>query len=248
MLRFAWLHELGHAVLGHARFVAQHRRLLELREFGEPGQPNLDAQLQQALELEADLFAVRLSFWQILHEREVFRLEVDLRGDLPSRLVWLRIACAAMAVLWTSVEGRLPEENASHPPPALRYYNMCTMIDTLARALGLDFTAIGASAAMYVERLNIDCPPFWDLRAADASFFDSPLVQRVRAYQARMQQAVANVREQVDEGEYVSEHPIVGRPPIGFDSGYYRRMKLERVTRFRRLQEGKAKFPGGAEG
>src|SRR5262249_41637937 len=100
MLRFAWLHELCHAVLCQSRFLGQTLGLLELREFSEPGEPNLDAQLQQAFELEADLFAVRLSISQILQERETFRLGVEPVDGIEGRLIWLRIACALMTVLW----------------------------------------------------------------------------------------------------------------------------------------------------
>jgi hypothetical protein len=114
-LLFVFLHELGHAVLGHVGFAEDHLGIPILRELGrDPNSPPDYLQLSHLFEFMADNFAIEFSLRQRV---------ADFYGGTPpgGYVVW---SLATDLLLWLFAD-RAPigSPDGTHPHPQVRLFN-----------------------------------------------------------------------------------------------------------------------------
>lgn len=207
MIRLVWLHELAHGICGHARFLAGEGRLDRLDEFDEArGGPGL-AGLLRACELQADVFAARVSATQILDGADMMATILGPWDDLAERLSWLRLAAALVSVLWTERERRSGGVAPSHPPSALRYYNFCSVIDSLGFVRGLEMAPKAAWVEIAIRALTLECRAFYDLTIAASNMFRTPLVKSLNEEEEALRTQMAPFAEAIGAHAYLAEDP-----------------------------------------
>lgn len=215
MIRLVWLHELAHGICGHARFLAGKGHLDRLDEFDEArGGPGL-AGLLRACELQADVFAARVSAEQILDGADMMATILGPWDDLAERLSWLRLAAALVSVLWTERERRSGGIAPSHPPSALRYYNFCSVMDSLGFGRDLDMMRAAAWVENAIRALTIECRAFFELQRAASFLFRTPMVKSLSEEEAALRAQMAPFAGAILAHAYLAEDPRWLPAPVG---------------------------------
>lgn len=124
MLRFVWLHEVAHGLLGHVDYLRHHTQSADISELhlGELAaiDPSIDGRVLQCLEFEADSWALAKSLaiqtqgGENIHGVASLHLALRLQMSLLAgfSLCWLMETLAS-----TAKRGRL---NITHPAPVRR--------------------------------------------------------------------------------------------------------------------------------
>lgn len=157
MMRFVWLHEIAHGLLGHVDYLRSLKSTrdvgfseLELNELTELS-PSIDGRVLQVMEFEADSWA--LSKLLSLHHEGSENIEGIAAMDKDTRL---RMSLfAAYAITWlmevmanTFTRGKL---NITHPAPVRRMQMLQTIAAQELNHLGLDVATITQDALVQFE-------------------------------------------------------------------------------------------------
>jgi hypothetical protein len=149
---FLFLHEVGHILLGHTTYIHSVAGASQISERSHvPGIPALD---RQAMELQADHFALNLTTGPWLEPHATDGTVFDNQAEVL--LMWV-FAIGALFFLFDPQQTVSPHDwKSTHPPAALRFSAMCTSLMDAAEFLSPEsYHALRVALAICTDELDL---------------------------------------------------------------------------------------------